>query len=49
MFIIEYFNILLFTVKIIVEAKPGNKRKRGRPKESWDNILTKILEGKGKV
>lgn len=35
-------------VKKIWEAKVHDKRKRGRPKETWDNLIGNILTRKGK-
>lgn len=36
-------------VKQIWEAKTTDKRSRGRPQKTWDNILGKILRAKGKT
>lgn len=36
-------------VKQIWEAKPDQKRGRGRPKETWDSAVGKILKKKGKT
>nr|CAH7767968.1 unnamed protein product [Callosobruchus chinensis] len=34
-------------VKRIWEAKPFGKRRRGRPKKTWDSVIHKILEKRG--
>lgn len=36
-------------VKRTWESKPQGKKKRGRPKETWDNIIATILKKKGKT
>lgn len=36
-------------VKIIWEARSNNKRKRGRPRKTWNQGIAKILERRGKT